>query len=430
MKKFGLLAMTVALVLAFGFSAGIRAEVNAGVAVNQAGQSSFYLSIGDYNKLPEQEVIAVKQRGIPDEEIPTVFFVASMAKVTPQEIVRLRLKRYSWMSIISKYRIHPSVFYVPVKTQVFGTVYKKPYSYYTTRPEAKWGGIKLSDADVNNFVNLRFVSEHYGYEPDEVIKMREGGRNFIAINDEIKALKAKKKFIKARKMERAINRFYTAIAEYNGVEENEVAAIKALGIDDDELPVVFFIAMNAGTRNDEIAKLRLNGWTWMRIVKKYRLNPEIFYVPVNEKVTTGVYGKAYGYYNRPQNSWKNIFLKNDDIVNFVNLQFISEYHGLDPVNVIKMRETGKYFNEIDDDIRMADKKNKRQFKFRKAHDGEEQGDDHHGHGGYGNDDEGDNYGHGHNYNDDDEDEGHNDNGNHKGWDKNKDDNKGYKYYDE
>lgn len=33
-----------------------------------------------------------------------------------------------------------------------------------------------------NFVNLRYISEHYGYAPDRVMKMRERGDHFLAID--------------------------------------------------------------------------------------------------------------------------------------------------------------------------------------------------------------------------------------------------------
>lgn len=50
----------------------------------------------------------------------------------------------------------------------------------------------LSDDDVINLVNLKFTAEHYGYKPEEIIKMRSTGKGFVVINDEIKKEKGKK----------------------------------------------------------------------------------------------------------------------------------------------------------------------------------------------------------------------------------------------
>jgi hypothetical protein len=39
---------------------------------------------------------------------------------------------------------------------------------------------------VMNLVNLRFVSEHYRLPPDEVIRLRTGGKDFVNINHDIR----------------------------------------------------------------------------------------------------------------------------------------------------------------------------------------------------------------------------------------------------
>ncbi len=51
----------------------------------------------------------------------------------------------------------------------------------------------LGDDDVVNLVNLKFMSEHYGYPPEKIIKMRSGGKEFVSIYDEIRKEKEKMK---------------------------------------------------------------------------------------------------------------------------------------------------------------------------------------------------------------------------------------------
>jgi len=38
-------------------------------------------------------------------------------------------------------------------------------------------------------VNLRFISDRYGYEPDEVARMRSSGKSFVIINNELRRAK-------------------------------------------------------------------------------------------------------------------------------------------------------------------------------------------------------------------------------------------------
>ena len=190
MKKLSVLAIVLVL-MAFAAPAGVKADFKLGVTAGNQGLNGFYLSVGNYNRIPEREVVVVKQQGISDEELPVVFFLAAKAKVPYGEIVKLRLKRWGWMKIAQKYKLDPAIFYVPVNGEVKGRVYGRSYGYYKGRPQPQWKKIKLSDEDIVNFVNLRFVSEHYGYAPEEVIKMREQGRNFVTIDNDIRVMKTK-----------------------------------------------------------------------------------------------------------------------------------------------------------------------------------------------------------------------------------------------
>lgn len=90
----------------------------------------------------------------------------------------------------------------------------------------------------------------------------------------------------------------------------------------------------------------------MDITLHFGLSPEIFYVPVRGELKGPPYGKAYGYYkNKPRKGLRKIRLVDADIVNLVNLKFISEYHRHSPDDVIRMRTAGKHFVIVNDEIR-------------------------------------------------------------------------------
>ena len=44
----------------------------------------------------------------------------------------------------------------------------------------------MSDVDIVNFVNLKFVSQHLGFSMNEVIKLRSSGKNFVDIDKQVK----------------------------------------------------------------------------------------------------------------------------------------------------------------------------------------------------------------------------------------------------
>ena len=72
------------------------------------------------------------------------------------------------------------------------------------------------------------------------------------------------------------------------------------------------------------------------------------------------YGKAYGHYKKyhPNKEWKKIVLSDNEVVDLVNLRFISEYHKLDPDKVIKMRGQGMNFVNINVEIEKGKGKSK------------------------------------------------------------------------
>jgi hypothetical protein len=80
-----------------------------------------------------------------------------------------------------------------VDVVVTGPPYGRAYGYYKKKPKKDWRTIVLGDDDVVNLVNLKFMSEHYGYPPEKIIKMRSGGKEFVSIYDEIRKEKEKMK---------------------------------------------------------------------------------------------------------------------------------------------------------------------------------------------------------------------------------------------
>jgi hypothetical protein len=180
-----------------------EASVDMGVSIGNEGLRGFYLAVENYYRVPEREVVVVRERHIPDEEIPVVFFLAQKAHVRPSAIIDFRLAGKTWLDISLHFGLGPEIFYVPIReTVVIGPPYGKAYGYYKKKPKKQWRTIVLSDADVVNLVNLRFISDHYTYEAETVMKLREGGKNFIAIHDEVvKEKKGRKEKGEERKSE-------------------------------------------------------------------------------------------------------------------------------------------------------------------------------------------------------------------------------------
>jgi len=172
------LALLAAVFL--GAASLARAAVSVGVSLSDGGLDSFYLNVSDYYHVPQPAVLQLRDRHVPDEEIPVVLFLAAQAHVGPEIIVEARLAGRPWMEIAREHHVDAGAFYVPLDRDP-GPPYGHAYGYYKKFKRNQWRKINLADADVVNFVNLRFASEHYGYSPDEVVRFRGQGGKFHQI---------------------------------------------------------------------------------------------------------------------------------------------------------------------------------------------------------------------------------------------------------
>ena len=188
-KIFLILVLFISFLAIFPASSNARSE--AGMKITDEGVMGFYLAIGDYFHVPEREIIIIRERRVRDEEIPVVFFLAQRASVSHNTIIKMRLSGMTWLEISLHYGLSPEIFYVPVRV-IKGPPYGRAYGYYRNKPRSAWKAIMLNDAEIIDLVNLRFISEHYGYPAEEVIRLRSGGDNFIVINNKVKKIKRAK----------------------------------------------------------------------------------------------------------------------------------------------------------------------------------------------------------------------------------------------
>ncbi|MBI5778323.1 MAG: hypothetical protein HZA49_02585 [Planctomycetes bacterium] len=114
---------------------------------------------------------------------------------------------------------------------------------------------------------------------------------------------------------------------------------------DDEVALILFLAYYGHCQPIQIVQWRQSGIPWMTITTyNLRLQPDIFFVPVSPAYRFGPpYGNAYGRY------WKNpktVVLTDSEMVNLVYLKTTCLAYNASPVEVIKLREQGRDFNQI------------------------------------------------------------------------------------
>lgn len=143
----------------------------------------FYLAIQDYFRVPEPEIASLKERGLSYDELPVVFFIAERSQTEAQKVMEMRLAGRTWTEIAFRLGLTPDVFYVPVTGAVTSPPYDHAYRGYARKPKREWKTVSLTEKDVENLVNLRFLSDNYGCAPERVIEMRAAGKTFLQINE-------------------------------------------------------------------------------------------------------------------------------------------------------------------------------------------------------------------------------------------------------
>ena len=169
--------------LTLGSLVAARADAQTAFSV-AASVGDFHVAVSNYYHVPEREVIVVRERRIPDEELPVVFFIAERARVPAARIVDMRLHGASWWDISVRYGLGADVYYVPVTVVRTGPPYGRAYGHYK-KPRKQWNTIVLTDADIVNLVELRFMSEHYHVPPDRIVELRERDIDFVTIHSDV-----------------------------------------------------------------------------------------------------------------------------------------------------------------------------------------------------------------------------------------------------
>jgi len=149
----------------------------------------FHVAVANYYHVPEREVIVIRERRIPDDEIPVALFIARHAGVPWSRVVEMRLRGDSWWNISVRLGLSPEVYYVPVAVTP-GPPYGRALGHYKKKHRKEWRAIVLNDADIVNLVELRFLSEHYRVAPERVIELRGHDRDFVAVHADLRGNKA------------------------------------------------------------------------------------------------------------------------------------------------------------------------------------------------------------------------------------------------
>lgn len=145
--------------------------------------------------------------------------------------------------------------------------------------------------------------------------------------------------------DQGIDGFALSIGDYYHAPRQEIMFIER-SIPRDEMSVVYFLASQSHRDARYISNLRLQGNSWWNISLRLGLNPRTLYMVESRRDFGPPYGKAYGYSKN-----KNHQLRDSEIIDLVNVRFLSNYHHISPDEVIDRRRGGERYNRINEHYR-------------------------------------------------------------------------------
>lgn len=190
-----------------------------GVSGSDQGINGFSLSIGDYYRVPAQEIMYI-ERSIPYEETSVVYFLARHANRSPNHIMDMRLRGLSWWDISLRLGLNPRTLYVVNSRRHSGPPYGSAYGYHK-----KGQHFRLGDNEITELVNVRFLSAYHGISVDEVIDRRSRGQRYMYIDDDYRMKKYNKSRMQQHDMhennERRENRYEKRESKNDRYENRE-----------------------------------------------------------------------------------------------------------------------------------------------------------------------------------------------------------------
>jgi hypothetical protein len=124
-----------------------KTEVGTGV---KDATVDYWDSIADYYRNSRRAVMALRDKGVPDEEIPAVLHIARNSSASPNQVLEARKAGKSWSDI------------------------------------ARQHNTKITGDDLVVEANTQFLSSYHGRTPEEVRALRAKGASWIDINQEFR----------------------------------------------------------------------------------------------------------------------------------------------------------------------------------------------------------------------------------------------------
>lgn len=138
--------------------------------------------------------------------------------------------------------------------------------------------------------------------------------------------------------------YLRAVGEYFQVPLEEVSILADWDLHADEVPVILYLARQAGVSPDVLVGLRRSGRGWQEVGRRFGVRTLAFHIPLPREADKGPLARAYEEFQaRPSREWGEIQLEDADIIALVNLRFLSAQTGVSHIRILQhFQEAGSF----------------------------------------------------------------------------------------
>ena len=142
----------------------------------------FYSAVSQHFQIRPQQVRQLVDGGLPPSQVVVLYYIAEHSLRQPTQLLAERKAGKSWRDVAIASGLEPESFYYPISysrgpfVNVYAIYHQVPRDRWT------WNQLQLTDSDIENLVNLRFLAELGGRSVPDVLRLRAQGYDFVSIH--------------------------------------------------------------------------------------------------------------------------------------------------------------------------------------------------------------------------------------------------------
>jgi hypothetical protein len=144
--------------------------------------SLFCAAVGQHFHVGGEQVRDLVDAGLSPSQVVVVYYLAEHSLRQPAQILAERQAGHSWREIARASGLQPESFYYPVASARRPFVNVNALDHPVSRDRWSWEQLPLTDGDIENLVNLRFLAEVGGQRVPDVLRLRSEGYDYVSIH--------------------------------------------------------------------------------------------------------------------------------------------------------------------------------------------------------------------------------------------------------